>query len=249
MKQIYSALIKVQATIKWFGLSRLIGSVLSLIAVALAGWWLLRVPPPPPEDSIPIASTATTLSFAVSLPQKIELDTELDRELDTELDTKLVRELATELTVHIAGAVKTPGLYQLRVGARINDGVIAAGGATAQADLDSVNLAMLLSEGQQIYIPKRNEKAHIIVQPRFTNSNNSNSSNNLTNTQLQNSININTATAIELEQLAGVGPSTAKAIIEYRQKNGGFKTVEDLLNVRGIGPAKLSEILPQARVN
>ena len=230
MKQIYSALIKVKTTIKWFGLSRLIGSVLSLIAVALAGWWLLRVPPPPPEDSIPIASTATTLSFAVSSPQKIELE------------AKLVR----ELTVHIAGAVKTPGLYQLRVGARINDGVIAAGGATAQADLDSVNLAMLLSEGEQIYIPKRNEKPHIIVQPRFTNSN---SSNNSTNSQLQISININTATAIELEQLAGVGPSTAKAIIEFRQKNGGFKTVEDLLNVRGIGPAKLSEILPQARVN
>ena len=237
MKQIYSALIKVQATIKWFGLSRLIGSVLSLIAVALAGWWLLRVPPPPPEDSIPIASTATTLSFAVSSPQKIELD------------TKLVRELVTELTVHIAGAVKTPGLYQLHVGARINDGVVAAGGATAQADLDSVNLAMLLSEGEQIYIPKRNDKPHIIVQPRFTSSNNLNSSNSATNNELQISININTATAIELEQLAGVGPSTAKAIIEFRQKNGGFKTVEDLLNVRGIGPAKLSEILPQARVN
>ena len=241
MKQIYSALIKVQATIKWFGLSRLIGSVLSLIAVALAGWWLLRVPPPPPEDSIPIASTATTLSFAVSSPQATELD--------TELDTKLFRELATELTVHIAGAVKTPGVYQLQVGARINDGVVAAGGATAQADLDSVNLAMLLSEGEQIYIPKRNDKPHIIVQPRFTNSNNLNSSNSATNNELQISININTATAIELEQLAGVGPSTAKAIIEFRQKNGGFKTVEDLLNVRGIGPAKLSEILPQARVN
>ena len=237
MKQIYSALIKVQATIKWFGLSRLIGSVLSLIAVALAGWWLLRVPPPPPEDSIPIASTATTLSFAVSSPQKIELD------------TKLFRELATELTVHIAGAVKTPGVYQLHIGARINDGVVAAGGATSQADLDSVNLAMLLSEGEQIYIPKRNDKPHIIVQPRFTSSSNLNSSNSATNNELQISININTATAIELEQLAGVGPSTAKAIIEFRQKNGGFKTVEDLLNVRGIGPAKLSEILPQARVN
>ena len=241
MKQIYSALIKVQATIKWFGLSRLIGSVLSLIAVALAGWWLLRVPPPPPEDSIPIASTATTLSYAVSLPQATELP--------TELDTKLVRELVTELTVHIAGAVKTPGVYQLHVGARINDGVVAAGGATAQADLDSVNLAMLLSEGEQIYIPKRNDKPHIIVQPRFTSSSNLNSSNSATNNELQISININTATAIELEQLAGVGPSTAKAIIEFRQKNGGFKTVEDLLNVRGIGPAKLSEILPQARVN
>jgi competence protein ComEA len=234
MKLVQSTFKNLQTTIKWFGLSRLIGSFLSLIAVALAGWWLLRIPPPPPEDSIPIASTATTLSFAVSSPQKIELD------------EKLVDELATELTVHIAGAVKTPGVYQFRLGARINDGVVAAGGATAQADLDSVNLAMLLSEGTQIYIPKRNEKPHIVVQPRFTNPA---SSNDATDKQLQVSININTATAIELEQLAGVGPSTAKAIIAFREKNGSFKTVEDLLNVRGIGPAKLSEILPQARVN
>ena len=226
MKLVQSTFKKLQTTIKWFGLSRLIGSFLSLVAVALAGWWLLRIPPPPPEDSIPIASTVTTLSFAMSSSQATAL--------------------ISEITVHIAGAVKTPGVYQFRLGARINDGVVAAGGATAQADLDSVNLAMLLSEGIQIYIPKRNEKPHIVVQPRFTNPT---SSNDATDKQLQVSININTATAIELEQLAGVGPSTAKAIIAFREKNGSFKTVEDLLNVRGIGPAKLSEILPQARVN
>lgn len=228
MKLIDATFVKIKTTIIWFGLSRLIGSVLSLIAVAMAGWWLLRVPPPPPEDSIPIAGTVTTLSvMAISPPTTA---------------------LITEITVHITGAVKTPGIYQFHLGARINDGVVAAGGATTQADLDSVNLATLLSEGEQIYIPKRNEKPHVIVQPRFANSNNSTSLENSAN-GLKMSININTATAIELEQLTGVGPSTAKAIIEYREKNGAFKTVEDLLNVRGIGPAKLSEILPQARVS
>ncbi len=226
MKLVQSTFKKLQTTIKWFGLSRLIGSFLSLIAVALAGWWLLRVPPPPPEDSIPIASTVTTLSLTTISPPTTSP--------------------FSKITVHIAGAVKTPGVYQFHIGARINDGVVAAGGATAQADLNSVNLAMLLSEGEQIYIPKQNEKPHIVVQPRFTNPT---GSNNATDKPLQISININTATAIELEQLAGVGPSTAKAIIEFREKNGAFKTVEDLLNVRGIGPAKLSEILPQARVN
>ncbi|MFM8001052.1 MAG: ComEA family DNA-binding protein [Actinomycetota bacterium] len=60
---------------------------------------------------------------------------------------------------------------------------------------------------------------------------------------------INTANAVELEQLPGVGPSTAKAIIEYREKNGGFVVVEDLLKVRGIGPAKLREMLPRVRVS
>ncbi len=226
MKLVQSTFKKLQTTIKWFGLSRLIGSFLSLIAVALAGWWLLRVPPPPPEDSIPIASTVTTLSLTTISPPTTSP--------------------FSKITVHIAGAVKTPGVYQFHIGARINDGVVAAGGATAQADLNSVNLAMLLSEGEQIYIPKRNEKPHIVVQPRFTNPTGSNIA---TDKPLQISININTATAIELEQLAGVGPSTAKAIIEFREKNGAFKTVEDVLNVRGIGPAKLSEILPQARVN
>ena len=231
MKLVQSTFKKLQTIIKWFGLSRLIGSLMSLIAVALAGWWLLRIPPPPPEDSIPVASTATTLSFDLSSSQTTALGS---------------TSLNSEITVHIAGVVKAPGVYQFRLGARINDGVVAAGGATVQADLDSVNLAMLLSEGIQIYIPKRNEKPHIVVQPRFTNPT---SSNDAPDKQLQVSININTATAIELEQLAGVGPSTAKAIIAFREKNGAFKSVEDLLNVRGIGPAKLSEILPQARVN
>ena len=231
MKLVQSTFKKLQTTIKWFGISRLIGSLMSLIAVALAGWWLFRIPPPPPEDSIPVASTATTVSFDLSSSQTTGLGS---------------ISLNSEITVHIAGAVKAPGVYQFRLGARINDGVVAAGGATVQADLDSVNLAMLLSEGIQIYIPKRNEKPHIVVQPRFTNPT---SSNDATDKQLQVSININTATAIELEQLAGVGPSTAKAIISFREKNGAFKSVEDLLNVRGIGPAKLSEILPQARVN
>ena len=231
MKLVQSTFKKLQTTIKWFGVSRLIGSLMSLIAVALAGWWLLRIPPPPPEDSIPVASTATTVSFDLSSSQTTVFGS---------------TSLNSEITVHIAGAVKTPGVYQFRLGARINDGVVAAGGATVQADLDSVNLAMLLSEGIQIYIPKRNEKPHIVVQPRFTNLT---TSNDATDKQLQVSININTATAIELEQLAGVGPSTAKAIIAFREKNGAFKSVEDLLNVRGIGPAKLSEILPQARVN
>ena len=231
MKLVQSTFKKLQTIIKWFGLSRLIGSLMSLIAVALAGWWLLRIPPPPPEDSIPVASTATTVSFDLSSSQTTVLGS---------------TSLNSEITVNIAGAVKAPGVYQFRLGARINDGVVAAGGATVQADLDSVNLAMLLSEGIQIYIPKRNEKPHIVVQPRFTNPT---SSNDAPDKQLQVSININTATAIELEQLAGVGPSTAKAIIAFREKNGAFKSVEDLLNVRGIGPAKLSEILPQARVN
>ena len=230
MKLIFSNFNRFKSLVKWFGLSRLLGSVVSLIVVAFAGWWLLRVPPPPPEYAMAFASTTTVLSTLDITPQTtIEL---------------------TLITVHVAGAVAEPGVYKLDAGSRVNDGVIAAGGATTQADLDSVNLATILNEGEQIYIPKRNDKPHVIVQPRAPGLPSS-AGNIISGGATQKApllVNINTATAIELEQLPGVGPSTSKAIIAYREKSGAFLSVEDLLNVRGIGPAKLNEILPQARV-
>lgn len=227
MKFIKVILLKLHTTVKWFGLSRLIGSVVSLLFVALAGWWLLRIPPPPPEASLTFAGT-TVAARAMA-------------------DTTPISVLSTSITVHVAGAVNNPGVYKLRPGARFNDGVVAAGGATDQADLNSVNLAMLLNDGEQIYIPKRNEKPHTITAQPIPSSVAGGSASSGNSKVL--SININTASSAELEQLPGVGPSTAKAIIDYREKNGAFVTVQDLINVRGIGPAKLDEILPQARVN
>ena len=227
MKFVKVILLKLHTTVKWFGLSRLIGSVVSLLFVALAGWWLLRIPPPPPEASLTFAGT-TVAARAVT-------------------DSTPVSVSSMSITVHVAGAVNNPGVYKLRSGARFNDGVIAAGGATDQADLNSVNLAMLLNDGEQIYILKRNEKPHTITAQRSPSSATGGSAGS-GNSKVA-IININTASLAELEQLPGVGPSTAKAIIDYREKNGAFVTVQDLINVRGIGPAKLDEILPQARVS
>lgn len=153
------------------------------------------------------------------------------------------------LTVHIAGAVKSPGVYRLRQGARVNDGVDAAGGATTTADLDSVNLATLLNEGEQIYIPKRGEKPRTITTRPQLSVGDAVSDGVISGGDVATRlININLASATELEQLPGVGPATAKAIVAYREKYGAFNTLEDLLKVRGIGPAKLSEILPRASV-
>ena len=129
------------ARIKWFGVSRLVGSVVSVVLVACAGWWLVQVPPPPPEAALGFAPSLTSVPV---VSKKIEVVPQF-------------------LTVHIAGAVKSPGVYRLRQGARVNDGVDAAGGATTTADLDSVNLATLLNEGEQIYIPKRGEKPRTIT--------------------------------------------------------------------------------------
>ena len=227
MKFVKVILLKLHTTVKWFGLSRIIGSVVSLLFVALAGWWLLRIPPPPPEASLTFAGTTVAAKAAA--------------------DSTPISVSSMSITVHVAGAVNNPGVYKLRSGARFNDGVIAAGGATDQADLNSVNLAMLLNDGEQIYILKRNEKPHTITAQRSPSSATGGSASS-GNSKVA-IININTASLAELEQLPGVGPSTAKAIIDYREKNGAFLTVQDLINVRGIGPAKLDEILPQARVS
>ena len=215
------------AHIKWFGVSRLVGSVVSVVLAACAGWWLVQVPPPPPEAALAFAPSLTSVPVV----------------------PKIIEVVPQFLTVHVAGAVKSPGVYRLRQGARVNDGVDAAGGATTTADLDSVNLATLLNEGEQIYIPKRGEKPRTITTRPQLSVGGAVSDGVISGGDVATRlININLASATELEQLPGVGPATAKAIVAYREKYGAFNTLEDLLKVRGIGPAKLSEILPRASV-
>lgn len=222
--------------LKWFGASRMIGSVLSVAFVGVAGWWLVQTPPPPPEASLSFASTtvATSATIITSAP--------------------IVNATPPIITVHVAGSVKNPGVYRLKYGSRINDGIVAAGGATSAANLDVINLATVLNEGEQIYVPKRGEKPHTITDRAQLGAGGGaagglNGVGGATGSAVLQLININLASVVELEQLPGVGPATAKAIVAYREKNGAFLKVEDLLKVRGIGSAKLSEILPRARVN
>lgn len=224
--------------IKRFGLLRLLGIAVSVMLVGVAGWWLMRVPPPPPEAKLPFASTTIVVGENTAV---VGLS-----------NSSLANVVAAQfVTVHVAGAVNKPGVYRLRYGSRVNDGVIAAGGATVGANLDVINLATVLNEGEQIYIPKRGEKPHMIEsRPRVGGSaSKSESDVSVSTIAPMVLININLATPVELESLPGVGPSTAKAIVAYREKYGAFVVVEDLLKVRGIGPAKLSEIKPRARVN
>ena len=236
--------------LKWFGISRLIGSVLSVAFVGVAGWWLVQVPPPPPEASLSFASTTVAANTTIGV------------------SASSINTTPQIITVHVAGAVKNPGVYRLKYGSRINDGLVAAGGATSAANLDVINLATVLNEGEQIYVPKRGEKPHVITnRPQAGGVGGAAGAGGAagvggaggaggaagvggaTNGAASQQININLASVVELEQLPGVGPATAKAIVAYREKFGAFLKVEDLLKVRGIGPAKLSEILPRARVN
>ena len=136
--------------------------------------------------------------------------------------------------VHVAGAVATPGLYELRPGARVADALEAAGGPAASADLDRLNLAALLTDGQRVHLPKVGE-ADVppadVGGPAGVGS----------GTTL---VDLNTAGSVELESLPGIGPAIAGAIIDERARRGGFRTVDDLLGVRGIGRAKLEQIRP-----
>ena len=224
--------------LKWFGISRMIGSVLSVAFVGVAGWWLVQVPPPPPEASLSFASTTVAANATIGV------------------SASSINTTPQIITVHVAGAVKNPGVYRLKYGSRINDGLVAAGGATSAANLDVINLATVLNEGEQIYVPKRGEKPHVITnRPQAggvggaAGAGGAGVVGGATNGAASQQININLASVVELEQLPGVGPATAKAIVAYREKFGAFLKVEDLLKVRGIGPAKLSEILPRARVS
>lgn len=130
----------------------------------------------------------------------------------------------TVIFVDIKGAVKNPGVYQMKAGDRVKDALEAAGGLTAEADSQKVNLAKRLEDQMVIVVPKVGEEATEI--PAGVTSKEASK---------EGKVNINTATVEELKTLKGVGEKKAEAIIEYRKKNGSFQTKEDLMKVRGIG--------------
>lgn len=132
-----------------------------------------------------------------------------------------------EITIHIIGEVKYPGIVILKTGQRIIDAIDAAGGETEEADLNKINLAQLLSDGDKIYVPSINDNE--IEEYKDTTSRSS-------------TVNINTATLEELTSLPGIGESTAQRIIDYRKQNGKFKNIDDLKNVSGIGESKFNNL-------
>ena len=135
-----------------------------------------------------------------------------------------------EIAVYVSGQVKTPAVITLEDSGslRLVDAVNAAGGMTELADTEAINLAEPLSDGQHIHVPtKEIFFRDIAAQASGTNSNSNSNSNGL--------ININTADAKELEKLKGIGPVLAGRIIEYRESNGAFKSIEEIKKVRGIG--------------
>jgi competence protein ComEA len=144
------------------------------------------------------------------------------------------------LQVHVVGAVLRPGVYIFAEGSRVQDAITAAGGLTSEANVDTMNLAAKLEDGQQLVVPSGGVAA--AGEPQPTAGFRVLPSSNPTATPSGDLININTASAEILASLPGIGPTTAQRIVDYRTENGPFATIDDLLNVAGIGPATFDNI-------
>lgn len=147
------------------------------------------------------------------------------------------------LVVHVAGAVAKPGVYRLPQGARVADAVAAAGGATARAWLDAINLAAPLADGVQVLVPARGE-----APPSGAAGGGGGSGGVGSGTTRGLPVDLNTADVRALEALPGIGPALAARIVEHRTRHGRFRRLEDLLEVPGIGPRTLERLRPHVTV-
>jgi|SRR6478672_1209235 len=133
---------------------------------------------------------------------------------------------AGDLVVDVTGAVRDPGVYRMPAGSRVNDAVARAGGAAPEAQLEAINLAARLADGQQVVVPERLPGG--AAAPGVASA--------------EGPISLGTATVEQLEEIEGIGPVTAGAIVEYRDEHGGLSSVEQLDQVSGIGPATMGSL-------
>ncbi|HEM3428149.1 TPA: helix-hairpin-helix domain-containing protein [Streptococcus suis] len=181
-------------------------------------------------------------SDQTGLPDFPQLEqTSNSSELVEETSTE-VSEEPSQLVVDVKGAVAKPGLYTLAAGARVNDAVEAAGGLTSQANPKSINLAQKLSDEAVVYVASKDENISVVASTTASSA----MSQEEKNTSL---VNLNTATEADLQTISGIGAKRATDIIAYREANGGFKSVDDLNNVSGIGDKTMESIRPYVTVD
>jgi len=201
--------------VEWIGFWRLVGAALTVVALVVVGWWLVRPADPPTEAGLPYASPPS-------------VDSTPPATISPPLETG-----PAVLVVHVAGAVVTPGVYELPAGTRVEGAVAAAGGALAEADPSALNLAAAVGDGQRVYVPRVGE---VVVAPVGGGGPDGGSA------PPSGPVDVNRAGVEELDGLPGIGPATAQAIVAHRDQHGPFASVEDLEAVRGIGPAKLDAL-------
>jgi competence protein ComEA len=176
----------------------LVGVVLAVSLLALAGRFLLPARTPAVPPPVRVAAPTTTAASRATI------------------------------FVNVVGAVRRPGLYRLREGSRVATAVSRAGGATRRAQLELVNLAALVSDGEQIVVPRRGAGSAVAGAVGGTASGGP--------------VHLSSATLEQLDALPGIGPVTAQKILDFRQQHGAFGSVDELDAVPGIGPARLEQL-------
>lgn len=230
----------------------LVACAVILVGVVLAGLVLLRSAPLEiTDDSISPAAIGGTPAVQVSPAAG-------SASASPKAGTPTPTAAAAPLAAHVIGEVKRPGLVNLAPGARVDDAITAAGGLTSQANPGDLNLAQPLQDGQQVVVGSASKPGGEVrgplaaavpggASPATTGGAKTGGAGS-TGSAVGARVNLNTASALELEELPGVGPATAQKIIAWREQNGRFVTVEQLMDVPGIGPKTYADIAPRAGV-
>lgn len=187
------------------------------LGLFVGGFFLLK-----PAPQIPVKET-NLQAEVVAVSKDSSTDKEVKKEEPLEQDL---------ITVDVKGAVKSPGIYDLPVGSRVNDAVQKAGGLTEQADSKSINLAQKVSDEALVYVPTKGEES----------ASQQTSSGTASSTSKDKKVNLNKASLEELKQVKGLGGKRAQDIIDYRESNGKFKSVDELKKVSGIGAKTIEKL-------
>jgi len=187
------------------------------LGLVLGGFLLLK----------PVAQTPAKESNLQSEVTAVSKDSTDEKDDKNQKEEVMDQDL---ITVDVKGAVKTPGIYDLPVGSRINDAVQKAGGLTDNADSKSINLAQKISDEALVYVPTKEEVA------------NQESYSNATGNKESKKVNLNKASLEELKQVKGLGAKRAQDIIDHRESNGKFKSVDELKKVSGIGAKTIEKL-------
>jgi competence protein ComEA len=225
----------------WFGIGRLATIAASVLAIGAGGYWLLSPSPPPVEASLPMAAGASTTIRATgggSAGGGLGGGGAVGESgATTPMSATSAPSVPDRIIVHVAGAVIVPGIHVVEGDARVADAVLAAGGVAPAAHADAINLAAPVHDGDRIYVPRLSDAVTVpigvtaVIAPADP-------------AATPTPVALNTATVAQLDELPGVGPATAAAIVAHRDANGPFASIEGLAEVRGIGPAKLEVLRP-----
>ena len=187
------------------------------LGLLVGGFFLLKPAPHTPVKETNLQAEVAAVSKDSSTEKEVKKEEPVEQDL---------------ITVDVKGAVKSPGIYDLPVGSRVNDAVQKAGGLTEQADSKSLNLAQKVSDEALVYVPTKGEEA----------ASQQTGSGTISSTNKEKKVNLNKASLEELKQVKGLGGKRAQDIIGHREANGKFKSVDELKKVSGIGAKTIEKL-------